>query len=129
MRNQQVARIDYENDEDVSARVEERAGAISSTHARMRAGAIVVSDYLKGVVTRRLMAHVVACGQRLGAPVLVDPKIPHLEYYAGASLVTPNHHEAEAATHVRIRIRRRRPKRRARVSRTGQVRGRADYAW
>ena len=49
------------------------------------------------------MAHVVACGHRRGVPVLVDPKIPHLEYYAGASLVTPNHHEAEAATHLRIR--------------------------
>jgi D-beta-D-heptose 7-phosphate kinase/D-beta-D-heptose 1-phosphate adenosyltransferase len=33
----------------------------------------------------------------------VDPKIPHIEYYAGASLVTPNHHEAEVATHMRIR--------------------------
>ena len=38
-----------------------------------------------------------------GVPVLVDPKIPHLGYYAGASLVTPNHHEAEMATHRRIR--------------------------
>jgi rfaE bifunctional protein kinase chain/domain len=36
-------------------------------------------------------------------PVLVDPKIPHLDYYAGAFLVTPNHHEAETATHLRVR--------------------------
>ena len=35
--------------------------------------------------------------------MLVDPKIPHLRYYAGASIITPNHHEAEAATHRRIR--------------------------
>jgi D-beta-D-heptose 7-phosphate kinase/D-beta-D-heptose 1-phosphate adenosyltransferase len=34
---------------------------------------------------------------------LVDPKIPHIDYYAGATLVTPNHHEAEIATHLRIR--------------------------
>ena len=102
MRNQQVARIDYENDEDVSARLEDALANLIDARSE-RAGAIVVSDYLKGVVTRRLMAHVVACGQRRGVPVLVDPKIPHLEYYAGASLVTPNHHEAEAATHVRIR--------------------------
>jgi D-beta-D-heptose 7-phosphate kinase/D-beta-D-heptose 1-phosphate adenosyltransferase len=33
----------------------------------------------------------------------VDPKIPHIDYYQGASLVTPNHHEAEIATHRRIR--------------------------
>ena len=37
------------------------------------------------------------------SPLVVDPKIPHLDCYAGATLVTPNHHEAEAATHRRIR--------------------------
>ena len=36
-------------------------------------------------------------------PLIVDPKIPHLACYAGATLVTPNHHEAEIATHRRIR--------------------------
>ena len=36
-------------------------------------------------------------------PQIVDPKIPHLASYAGASLITPNHHEAEVATHTRIR--------------------------
>jgi D-beta-D-heptose 7-phosphate kinase/D-beta-D-heptose 1-phosphate adenosyltransferase len=40
---------------------------------------------------------------RRNLSVVVDPKIPHLRYYAGASLVTPNHHEAEVATHRRIR--------------------------
>ncbi len=102
MRNQQVARVDYENDEDVSARVEDALGRLVDARSE-RAGAIVVSDYLKGVVTRGLMQRVVACGQQRGVPVLVDPKVPHLDYYAGASLVTPNHHEAEAATHLRIR--------------------------
>jgi D-beta-D-heptose 7-phosphate kinase/D-beta-D-heptose 1-phosphate adenosyltransferase len=37
------------------------------------------------------------------APLIVDPKIPHLACYGGATLVTPNHHEAETATHIRIR--------------------------
>jgi D-beta-D-heptose 7-phosphate kinase/D-beta-D-heptose 1-phosphate adenosyltransferase len=35
--------------------------------------------------------------------VTVDPKVPHAAYYAGATLITPNHHEAEALTHMRIR--------------------------
>lgn len=101
-RNQQVARIDYETDEEVSTAIE---GSLSDQIDAFvaGAGAIVVSDYLKGVVTRRLMAHIVALGHDHGIPVLVDPKIPHLDYYAGASLVTPNHHEAEIATHLRIR--------------------------
>jgi len=36
-------------------------------------------------------------------PLLVDPKIPHLDRYAGATLVTPNNLEAEIATHRVIR--------------------------
>jgi D-beta-D-heptose 7-phosphate kinase/D-beta-D-heptose 1-phosphate adenosyltransferase len=35
-------------------------------------------------------------------PLVIDPKIPHLDRYAGATLITPNHHEAEAATARRI---------------------------
>jgi D-glycero-beta-D-manno-heptose-7-phosphate kinase len=101
-RNQQVARVDYENDNEVGRAIEDAVANVISARSD-GAGAIVVSDYLKGVVTRRLMAHVIATGQRRAVPVLVDPKIPHLEYYAGASLVTPNNHEAETATHVRIR--------------------------
>jgi D-beta-D-heptose 7-phosphate kinase/D-beta-D-heptose 1-phosphate adenosyltransferase len=67
------------------------------------ARAIVVSDYLKGIVTRRVMATLRDLARAGGIPLLVDPKIPHLEYYAGATLITPNHHEAEIATHRRIR--------------------------
>ena len=36
-------------------------------------------------------------------PVLVDPKVPHVDAYRGATFITPNHHEAEAVTHMRIR--------------------------
>ena len=64
---------------------------------------IIVSDYLKGLVTRRVMAATIAAAQEYAVAVLVDPKIPHLDFYAGATLVTPNHHEAEIATHLRIR--------------------------
>ena len=38
-----------------------------------------------------------------GVPSLVDPKVPHIDFYAGASLITPNHHEAESVTLQRIR--------------------------
>ena len=101
-RNQQVARIDVENADDVSGAIEEALVA-RLDEAAATAHAIVVSDYMKGVVTRRVMAHVVAAGQRHGIPVLVDPKVPHLALYAGATLLTPNHHEAEAASRGRIR--------------------------
>jgi D-glycero-beta-D-manno-heptose-7-phosphate kinase len=101
-RNLQVARIDYESDHEVSGEaLEALVGQVD--RLAHEANAILVSDYLKGAVTREVMARVVAAGRARGIPVLVDPKIPHIAYYAGATLVTPNHHEAEVATHQRIR--------------------------
>ena len=101
-RNQQVARIDIEKSDDVAADVEAALVGVLD-EAAATAGAIVVSDYLKGVVTARVMRHVVAAARARGIPVLVDPKVPHMPLYAGATLLTPNHHEAESASHIRIR--------------------------
>lgn len=100
-RNQQVARIDYESDHDVGAQIEEALAAQLDMRARA-AQVVLVSDYQKGVVTRRSMAHATAFGHANGIPVIVDPKVPHIDYYAGAVLVTPNHVEAESATNSRI---------------------------
>ena len=101
-RNQQVARVDYETDTAPAQPIE--ASAIDQIDSRLaRVDAVIVSDYLKGVVTRRLMASLVAASQARGVPVFVDPKIPHIDFYAGVSLVTPNHHEAAMATNLRIR--------------------------
>ena len=101
VRNQQVARIDYEEDADAAGDLEARLLDAIRGSAR-DAGVLLVSDYLKGTITKAVMASLVRLksGDR---PLLVDPKIPHLDYYAGATLVTPNHLEAEAATHRRIR--------------------------
>jgi D-beta-D-heptose 7-phosphate kinase/D-beta-D-heptose 1-phosphate adenosyltransferase len=101
-RNQQVARVDYEVDDEIAGDVEERVIAEIKKHAP-RCSAIVISDYLKGCVTRKVVQTSVSVASQAGIPVLVDPKIPHLEYYAGATVVTPNHYEAEFATHMRIR--------------------------
>jgi rfaE bifunctional protein kinase chain/domain len=101
-RNQQVARIDYEDDREVHGDVE--AAIISRIHQlSASAEAILVSDYLKGVVSLGVAAAAIAAARRRGIPLLVDPKVPHIDYYAGASVITPNHHEAEAVTHMRIR--------------------------
>lgn len=101
-RNQQVARIDYEVDDEISGDAEQ---AVREQVRRLGAAAhlVVVSDYLKGVVTRTVVEDIVALGRSRGIPVLVDPKIPHIDYYRAATLVTPNHHEAEIASHIRVR--------------------------
>jgi rfaE bifunctional protein kinase chain/domain len=101
-RNQQVARVDYEDDREIDGDVE---AAVIARIAELSAAAdaILVSDYLKGVVSRAVAAAAIAAGAHRRIPVLVDPKVPHIDYYRGATLITPNHYEAEAVTHMRIR--------------------------
>ncbi len=101
-RNQQVARVDYEMDAEIAGDIEQRVASAVQQQAA-DASAIVISDYLKGCVTASVVRAAVAAANDRRIPVLVDPKIPHLDYYAGATVITPNHHEAEIATHMRVR--------------------------
>jgi D-glycero-beta-D-manno-heptose-7-phosphate kinase len=101
-RNQQVARIDYESDQAVSADVEESL-VRKIREAATRADVVLISDYQKGAVTQVTAQAAIAGATAKGVASLVDPKVPHIDYYAGATLVTPNHLEAEAVTLMRIR--------------------------
>ena len=101
-RNQQVARVDYEVDAEIGGDVERAVISAVQQHAA-NASAIVISDYLKGCLTTSVTRAAIAAGRAHGIPVLVDPKVPHIGAYAGATVVTPNHHEAEMATQRRVR--------------------------
>jgi rfaE bifunctional protein kinase chain/domain len=101
-RNQQVARIDYECERDAAGTIED-ALVNNIRAAAGRADVVVVSDYQKGCITKATAQAAIASARTKKVPVLVDPKVPHIDYYAGASLITPNHHEAEAITLQRIR--------------------------
>jgi D-beta-D-heptose 7-phosphate kinase/D-beta-D-heptose 1-phosphate adenosyltransferase len=100
--HQQVVRADRERAEDLPPDVEAQVlGHVKE--ALPACGALVVSDYQKGVVTPRLMKAVRALARRRRVPVLVDPKVRHFRLYRGVALVTPNQLEAEQATGIRIR--------------------------
>ncbi|MGE5836287.1 MAG: D-glycero-beta-D-manno-heptose-7-phosphate kinase [Acidobacteriota bacterium] len=101
-RNQQVARIDYELDAEPSGRAADDLADAVKVAAR-GARALVLSDYRKGVISSAVIAIAVEAARAEGAPLLVDPKLPQPERYKGASLITPNHHEAELMTQTVIR--------------------------
>jgi rfaE bifunctional protein kinase chain/domain len=101
-RNQQMARVDYEDDRELDA--DEERTLLGRVDELGRAARVVIaSDYQKGVVTTGVIARVTAPMNGTRRTVLVDPKVPHVARYRGATIITPNHHEAEAATGVRIR--------------------------
>jgi D-beta-D-heptose 7-phosphate kinase/D-beta-D-heptose 1-phosphate adenosyltransferase len=101
-RNQQVARIDYECDGEAAGSVEDTLIA-KLTRAIDDADVVLISDYQKGVISRGVARAAIDAAKRRGVASLVDPKVPHIDYYGGASLITPNHYEAEAVTLTRIR--------------------------
>lgn len=59
--------------------------------------AVVLADYDKGTLPEALVRRVIqACGKH-GKLCIVDPKKPSFACYRGATLLTPNLHEAERA--------------------------------
>jgi D-beta-D-heptose 7-phosphate kinase/D-beta-D-heptose 1-phosphate adenosyltransferase len=100
--HQQVVRADREESGAIGTALED-AIAVALRRAAAGAGAIILSDYQKGVVTKRLMKIVLDAARRARIPLLVDPKVRHFALYRGAAVVTPNQLEAEQATGVRIR--------------------------
>lgn len=90
--HQMVVRADREHRAAVNGELEERIISAAKS-ALANAHALVISDYDKGVVTRRILTEVLpAAYGRM--PVLIDPKIRNFDSYRPATLVTPNHHEA-----------------------------------
>ncbi len=96
-RSQQMLRFDREKTHALEPAVESALVAKIAALA-LRSDIVVASDYAKGVLTKPVLAALFACGKR----VLVDPKGTDYSKYRGAYAITPNRHEAEAATHVKI---------------------------
>lgn len=100
--NQQIVRIDRESKDAVSPEFEGRVlGFLASMGKEY--GVILVSDYLKGVLTPAVLSAVFETGRRLGIPVVVDPKGDDYAKYRGATILTPNRKEAETASRIAIR--------------------------
>jgi D-beta-D-heptose 7-phosphate kinase/D-beta-D-heptose 1-phosphate adenosyltransferase len=66
-----------------------------------KAGAVVLSDYAKGVLTPHVIRAVIDAANKANKPVIVDPKGRDYSVYRGATLITPNRQELAAATHRR----------------------------
>lgn len=99
--SQQIVRADRESKAPITA---ENNAALAAEFGKWlaSAGAVVVSDYDKGVVNRTLLREVLPAAQRAHIPVLLDPKVHHADYYKPITLITPNHREAELLTGISI---------------------------
>lgn len=100
--NQQIVRIDRESRDPISPGMESQLCDWIIANAGS-CNVILLSDYLKGVLTPRVIQAVVSAARPNGIPVLVDPKGTDYGRYHGATILTPNRKEAEAAAGIAIR--------------------------
>lgn len=87
---QQMLRLDFEETGDLA---EGEAAALRAwLQGLLRQGldGIIISDYAKGLCSDEFTAWVIAQGRAAGLPVLVDPKGPDWQKYAGCTFITPN---------------------------------------
>jgi D-beta-D-heptose 7-phosphate kinase/D-beta-D-heptose 1-phosphate adenosyltransferase len=105
---QQVVRIDREKTGPVSRKpLEEMIGYIEKHLADF--DAVVVSDYSKGVINEPFMIrlhqlrHDIIADRGRNLPLIVDPKPANLHRFIGATVITPNHHEAGVMSGMVIR--------------------------
>lgn len=93
---QQVVRADRESSTPLSPSIETALSEWARCHLSS-AGAVVISDYAKGVISARLVQDLIAAASAQRIPVVVDTKGVDYAKYRGATVLTPNLEEAGRA--------------------------------
>ncbi len=96
---QQLLRVDLEATHAVAGEVERRL--VRTIHDAARgAGAILLSDYGKGVVSAAVIEACLAAAAESGAALIVDSKARSFRRYGAADLIKPNAAELAYATEL-----------------------------
>lgn len=95
--NRHLARVDNETDTPVS--VEIRKEIFSNIEKIIDdIDLIILSDYIKGVLSRDLIRDIVKLANRHDKTILMDPKGQDFSKYSGVDILVPNMNEALIAT-------------------------------
>jgi D-beta-D-heptose 7-phosphate kinase/D-beta-D-heptose 1-phosphate adenosyltransferase len=97
---QHVVRFDQEDNAPLGGRALKTMLDVIRSEARDY-DAIIISDYRKGVVSKKLISAVTST-VRKGTPVALDPKVGNFHLYREVSVITPNLKEAAAGSGVEI---------------------------
>ena len=60
--------------------------------------AVIIADYGKGLITKKLLEYLIPAANKSGKIITVDPQTEHFMNYKKVTCLTPNHNEAAAAT-------------------------------
>ena len=99
---QQMLRVDYEDTHPLVPAVQKQIQA-AIVKAISTADALIVEDYAKGMLSDQSIAVAVKAAKAKKIPVLIDPHVKTpVEWYAHATLLTPNKKEAEKLVDQKI---------------------------
>jgi len=99
--SQQLLRVDRETSEPLGEAARERIRT-GATKLFAQVGAMILSDYGKGVLGAQLLRALIDGARAAGKSILVDPKGADFSIYRGATLVTPNRKELHEATRMPV---------------------------
>ena len=99
--NQQVVRADRESRAVISNEIEDLIVARFLSEIEM-ADAVVVSDYNKGLLTKRLLSLTLEAARERQLITCLDPKLRSFTHYQPVTVITPNNQEAAEAAGVII---------------------------
>lgn len=87
--SQQLLRVDFEETNDISEAVENQL-IKEITDASSKVDAILISDYAKGVITKRVAQAVMAIAKEKSIPVAADIKPSRAALVTGVAFISPN---------------------------------------
>ncbi|MDA7441031.1 D-glycero-beta-D-manno-heptose-7-phosphate kinase [Candidatus Pseudothioglobus singularis] len=99
---QQVVRYDRESSDEINVESQKKIINIFKKIIN-NYQIILLSDYSKGVLTKKLTQSLIKLSNESGKKVLIDPKGHDYSKYKGAYLLTPNKKEASEATKINIK--------------------------
>ncbi len=100
---QQLVRVDYESLHKIDQKIENRVLALFKKQIAKVDG-VVIEDYAKGLISENMLKSILGMAKRAGKKVAIDPNIKTpVEYYQGATVLTPNTKEAEHLSGIMIR--------------------------
>ena len=98
--NQQLLRIDHESTNYIETHQEEKL--INKIKTINNLSAILISDYAKGTITKKLMLQLIQFSKENNIFLIIDPKPKHKDWYTGSTLITPNKKEAQEMSGIII---------------------------
>lgn len=99
--DQHVVRIDKEKTNPVSPAIERKIISVLKKEIK-KLDAIILQDYNKGVLTKKIIEEIIAIAKESKKIITVDPKFNNFFSYEGVTVFKPNRKETEDALGIRI---------------------------